>query len=82
MDASAQRALRWLVRGYERVSRFNPNWFEWLPLFLKWRDLITYGFFYEQLEIAALPEKLRRTFLAMRNRIESERPIAELEDAR
>ncbi|MBA3544032.1 MAG: phosphotransferase [Chthoniobacterales bacterium] len=78
MDAAAQRALRWLVRGYERVSRFNRTWFEWLPLFLKWRDLITYGFFYEQLEIAALPDTLRQTFLGMRARIEADQPIANL----
>ena len=75
------KALRLLLRGYERVRRFNRAWLEWLPLLFKWRDLLTYGFFYEQLEIAALPEKLEKTFLAMRARIEADRPIAEISDA-
>jgi hypothetical protein len=43
---------------------------------------LTYGFFYEQLEIAALPDQLRSTFLTMRDRIEAERPIAQLGAAR
>ncbi len=82
MQAKALHSFRLLLRGYESVRRFNPAWLKWLSLLLQWRDLTTYGFFYEQLEIAALPEKLRGTFLAMRTRIESGRPIAELEDAR
>ncbi|MDQ3199537.1 MAG: phosphotransferase [Verrucomicrobiota bacterium] len=82
MNTQAQRALRSLVRGYESVGRFNPAWLELLPLLFKWRDLITYGFFYEQLEIDELPERMSRTFLAMRARIESDRPIAEIGDAR
>lgn len=82
MNAQAQRALRSLVRGYESVRRFNPAWLELLPLLFKWRDLLTYGFLYEQLEIEELPERMRRTFLAMRARIESDRPIAEIGDAR
>ncbi len=80
MDAKAQRALRLLLRGYESVRRFNRAWLELLPLLLKWRDLLTYGFFYEQLEITALPDGMRRTFLAMRARIEADRPIAEIKD--
>lgn len=82
MDAGARSALNSLLLGYERVRPFDPAWLEWLPLFLKWRDLITYGFFYEQLEIAALPPKLRQTFDGMRNRIEADRPIADLGPAR
>ncbi len=82
MQAKALHAFRLLLRGYGSVRRFNPAWLKWLSLLLQWRDLTTYGFFYEQLEIAALPEKLRGTFLAMRTRIESGRAIAELEDAR
>ncbi|CAN5436729.1 phosphotransferase enzyme family protein [soil metagenome] len=78
MNARAEQAFRHLLRGYESVRRFNPLWLKWIPLFLQWRDLQTYGFFYEQLEIPALPEDLRRTFLAMRARIEAGRPIAEI----
>ena len=80
-NADAQRALRLLLRGYESVRRFNRAWLEWLPLLFKWRDLLTYAFFYEQLEITALPDEMRGTFLAMRARIEADRPIAELSDA-
>jgi hypothetical protein len=39
-------------------------------------------FFYEQLEIPALPDNLRQTCLAMRSRIEAGRPIAEIGEAR
>jgi hypothetical protein len=53
-------------------------WLEWLPLFFKWRDLLACAFFYEQLEIAALPDRLRTTFLGVRARIEAGRPIAEI----
>ena len=70
-----------MLRGYESVRRFNPAWLKWLPLLLQWRDLLTYGFFYEQLETAALPVHLREKFLAMRARIEAGRPIAEIGDA-
>jgi Ser/Thr protein kinase RdoA (MazF antagonist) len=45
MDAGTGRALRLLVRGYERVRPFDRAWLEWLPLFFKWRDLLTYEFF-------------------------------------
>ncbi len=82
MNARAQQTLRSLIRGYESVRRFNPAWLELLPLLFQWRDLLTYGLFHEQLEIEELPEKMRRTFLAMRARIESDRPIAEIGDAR
>ncbi|MEO5718840.1 MAG: phosphotransferase [Chthoniobacterales bacterium] len=81
MNAQAQHAFSLLRRGYESVRRFNPAWLKWLPLLFRWRDLLTYGFFYEQLEIPALPENLRQTFLGMRNRIEAGRPIAEIGDA-
>ncbi|MEO7724402.1 MAG: hypothetical protein ABIU29_06905 [Chthoniobacterales bacterium] len=80
MQAKALHAFHFLWQGYGSVRRFNSAWLKWLSLFLQWRDLMTYGF-YEQLEIEDLPEELRRTFLAMRNRIESGRAIAELEDA-
>ncbi|CAN5572373.1 phosphotransferase enzyme family protein [soil metagenome] len=80
-DAQARAALGALLRGYESVRRFNRRWLEWLPLLFQWRDLLTYGFFHQQLEIAELPERLRTTFLAMRARIESDRPIADLGDA-
>ncbi len=78
MNARARHAFRLLLRGYESVRRFNPAWLKWLPLLLQWRDLQTYGFFYEQLEISALPENLRQKFLGMRARIEAGRPIAEI----
>ena len=81
-NARAQDAFRLMLRGYESVRRFNPMWLKWIPLFFLWRDLLTYGFIYEQLEIAALPEDLRRTFLAMRTRIEAGRPIAEVGEPR
>lgn len=81
MNAKAQHAFGLLLRGYESVRRFNPIWLKWIPLFLQWRDLLTYGFFYEQLEIPDLPNNLRQTFLAMRARIEAGRPIAEIEGA-
>ena len=81
LDAQAQRTLRLLLCGYESVRRFNRAWIEWLPLLLKWRDLLIYGFFYEQLEITALPDEMRQTLLAMRARIEADRPIAEIGDA-
>jgi Ser/Thr protein kinase RdoA (MazF antagonist) len=80
--AKAQDAFRLMLRGYESVRRFNPMWLKWIPLFFMWRDLLTYGFFYEQLEIPALPEDLRRNFVAMRTRIEAGRPIAEIGGAR
>jgi Ser/Thr protein kinase RdoA (MazF antagonist) len=76
--AGASAAFRSLVRGYERVREFERDWLESFPLFFQWRDLITYAFFYEQLEIANLPPRLRATFLGMRERIEAGRPIAEL----
>ncbi len=79
--AQAQQAFRLLLRGYESVRRFNPAWLKWISLLLQWRDLLTYGFFYEQLETAALPVHLREKFLAMRARIEAGRPIAEIGDA-
>ena len=78
MNAKAQHVFHLLRSGYETIRRFNPGWSRWLSLLLRWRDLLTYGFFYEQLEIAALPDQLRSTFLAMRDRIEAERPIAQL----
>jgi amicoumacin kinase len=81
MDAKAQHAFRLLRRGYETVRRFNPAWWRWLSLLLQWRDLLIYGSFYEQLEIAALPDKMRSSFLAMRDRIEAGRPIADLGEA-
>ncbi len=77
----AQGAFRLLLRGYESVRRFHPAWLKWIPLLLQWRDLLTYGFFYEQLEISAMPENLRQKFLGMRDRIEAGRPIAEIGDA-
>lgn len=80
-EEMAQAAFRSLLRGYESVRRFNPAWRRWLSLLLQWRDLLIYGFFYEQLEIPALPDRLRHTFLAMRARIEAGRPIAEIGDA-
>ncbi len=79
--APAEQVFRLLLRGYESVRRFNPAWLKWLPLLLQWRDLLTYGFFYEQLETSALPAQLREKFLAMRARIEAGRPIAEIGDA-
>lgn len=82
VNVNAQQAFRLMLRGYESVRRFNPVWLKWIPLFFLWRDLLTYGFFYEQLEIPALPENLRHTFLAMRARIEAGRPIAQIGDAR
>lgn len=81
INEKAQHVFHLLRRGYESVRRFNPAWSRWLSLLLRWRDLLTYGFFYEQLEIAALPDKLRSTFLAMRDRIQTERPIADLGEA-
>lgn len=81
MNARAQHAFNLLLRGYQSVRRFNPAWLNWLSLLLQWRDLLTYGFFYEQLDIAALPEDLRQKFLGMRARIEAGRPIAEIGDA-
>ncbi len=77
-ETRARWALENMLRGYETVRRFNRRWLEWLPLLFRWRDLLTYGFFHQQLEIGRLPERLQATFLAMRARIESERPIAEL----
>ncbi|MEO8439634.1 MAG: phosphotransferase [Spartobacteria bacterium] len=82
MEARAQEALRQIVRGYESIRRCNRQWLEWLPLLSRWRDLLIYGFYYEQLEIAVLPDRLRRNFLAMRDRIETGRPIANLGDTR
>ena len=73
--------LKLLIRGYERVRPFDQCWLEWLPLFFKWRDFITYAFFHEQLEIESLPRNLRDTFLAMRARLEADRPIAEIRSA-
>jgi amicoumacin kinase len=81
MDAATQHDFRSLLRGYELSRPFDRDWLDWLPLFLNWRDLLTYGFSYEQLEIAGLPDKLRQTFLGMRARIEADRPIAEIGDA-
>lgn len=81
MDAKARATLDLLLQGYERVRPFDRAWLEWLPLFLKWRDLLTYGFFYEQLEIGKLPAQLRKTFFGMRARIEADRPIADLSAA-
>ena len=70
------------ARAIRAVSQspppLHPAWLPWLPLFFKWRDLLTFAFFYEQLEIAALPDRLRITFLGMRARIEAGRPIAEI----
>lgn len=77
-ETRARWALENMLRGYETVRRFNRRWLEWLPLLFRWRDLLTYGFFHQQLQLAHLPEPLQATFLAMRARIESERPIAEL----
>lgn len=74
----AESVLRALLRGYERVASFAPVWLQWIPLFLKWRDLLIYGLFYEQLEITALPKRFEKTFLAMRERIESGQPIADI----
>jgi Ser/Thr protein kinase RdoA (MazF antagonist) len=81
-NANAQRAFRWLLRGYGRVAQFDPEWLEWVPLFLRWRDLLIYGFFYEQLEIDSLPELFRKKFVAMRERIELGRPIADISGIR
>ena len=81
-NANAQRAFRWLLRGYGRVAQFDPEWLEWVPLFLKWRDLLIYGFFYEQLDIDSLPELFRKKFVAMRERIELGRPIADISGIR
>lgn len=78
MQQRATKAFRALLRGYGGVRRFNPVWLEWLPLLCQWRDLLVYSFFHEQFEIASLPEKARRVFLAMRERIETGRPIADL----
>jgi len=65
----------------KRVRRFDGGWLEVVSVFFKCRDLITCGFFREQLELAALPEKLQKTFHAMRARIKADRPIAEISDA-
>jgi hypothetical protein len=70
-----------LVRGYGRVRPLDPASLEW-PLFLKWRDLLIYAFFHEQLEVGESPGKPRQTFLGMRAWIEADRPIAEHDDAR
>ncbi|MGI8890554.1 MAG: phosphotransferase enzyme family protein [Chthoniobacterales bacterium] len=81
-DAKAREALVALLRGYESVRRLSTQWLETMPLLFKWRDLVTYGFFYQQLKIGNLPERLRTTFLSMRARIEADRPIAEVGSAR
>lgn len=78
MDGMARQALGLILRGYERVRSLDHGWLEWLSLFLKWRDLLTYGFFYEQLEVGELPDEMRETFLRMRLRIEADRPIANI----
>ena len=65
----------------KRVRRFDRGWLEVVSVFFKCRDLITCGFFWEQLELAALPESVAENFLAMRARIEADRPIAEISDA-
>jgi amicoumacin kinase len=77
-NAKAQRVLHSLVCGYERVSHFGPEWLEWIPLFLKWRDLLIYSFYYQQLETNSLPEQFQKKFLAMRKRIEADQPIVDV----
>jgi Ser/Thr protein kinase RdoA (MazF antagonist) len=80
-NENARQVFRSLIRGYQRVACFEPVWLEWIPLFLKWRDLLIYGFFFEQLAIDSLPEWLQKNFTAMRERIEADRPIADISTA-
>jgi Ser/Thr protein kinase RdoA (MazF antagonist) len=77
-NENARRIFRSLISGYQRVAPFEPDWLERIPLFLKWRDLLIYGFYYEQLAIDSLPERLQKNFVAMRERIEADRPIADI----
>ena len=45
------------------------------------RRNVVYGFIYKALAIESLPDCLRDNFLAMRQRIEADRPIADISGA-
>jgi Ser/Thr protein kinase RdoA (MazF antagonist) len=67
------------MKGYKQENQLDPNWLTRLPDFLKLYDLINYGVFYQTWDMNNLSEVRKKTLYRVRNRIENEICIVDLD---
>lgn len=74
-DQFAPKFLTPFLQGYTRHSKFEKEWLEWLPAFLKLREIDLYGVIHRDRDVENLTSPWEINFMnGRKERIESGRP--------
>ncbi len=75
-------ALHYLIhflRGYRQERHLDGFWLEQIPLFLKYGELTSYGYYHKYWDIANLSNRRKAILAEIRMRIEQEIPVVAFE---
>jgi len=71
--------LRHFLLGYRQERPLGDFWLAQIPLFLKYNELTTYGYYHKYWDLSNLPERRKAILAEIRTLIEQEVPVVAFE---
>lgn len=77
--AYALNYLHHFLNGYRQAREFSDFWLAQIPLFLKYCELLHYGYFHKYWDLSDLTPRRAQALVGLRQRIEEEVPVVAFE---